>query len=144
MLEYQHTTADTANVGPQLKALLGEGVISVVLFTSDGFPLASADSLGREATERTCAAFSGMHSLHKGLAEFCHTAPGALRARSQMIDFGTHTVLLVAAGQNSGLALAVEGGMNDSNVPLALGKALKLTKALEWFLAAGDRQLQPG
>jgi len=142
MSEYQHATADTADLSPQLNALLGDGVTSVVLFSSDGLPLASTDGLSREATERSCAAFAGMHSLQQSFAEFCRTTPDKLRTRSQTMDFVTHTVLLLAAGRNSGLALAVEGGVFERNSQLALSKALKLIKALEPFLAARDRQLQ--
>ncbi|GAA3808116.1 roadblock/LC7 domain-containing protein [Streptomyces chiangmaiensis] len=142
MPQYQQATADTADLGPQLNALLGEGVLSVVLFSSDGLPLAATDGLSREAAERSCAAFAGMHSLQQSFAEFCQTTPASLRTRAQTMDFVTHTVLLLAAGRNSGLALAVEGGVTHRNSQLALSKALKLIKALEPFLAARDRQLQ--
>ncbi|MEV0468601.1 roadblock/LC7 domain-containing protein [Streptomyces prunicolor] len=141
MTAFQHATADTADLSPQLNGLLGEGVVSAVLFSSDGLPLACADGLGREAIERACAVVAGLYSLQRNFAEFCHVAPGTLpMSRVQTIDFGTHTVLVLAAGHNSGLALAVEGGVVHPNTQLALSKALKLTKALEPFLASRDRQ----
>ncbi|MFE5597196.1 roadblock/LC7 domain-containing protein [Streptomyces sp. NPDC056549] len=138
----QHATADTFDLSPQLNTLVGDGVICALLFSADGMPLAASDGLSREATERSCAAFSGMYSLQRGFAEFCQTDPNTLRPRAQMIDFVSHTVLLLAAGRNSGLAISVEGQVFSPSAQLALKKGLKLITALEPVLAARDRPTQ--
>lgn len=141
MSEDQHVTADTADLRPQLNALLGEGVVSVVLFSSDGLPLAASDGLGRDEMERSCAAFAGVASLQDAFADCCLTTPENLMMRYQIMDFTRYTVLLFAAGRNSGLGVAVEGDSISQNTQLALSKALKLIKALGPYLAARDRQL---
>lgn len=140
MSEYQHATADTADLRPQLNALLGEGVISAVLFSADGLALAATDGLGRDEVERSCAAFAGVASLQGTFADACRANPDDLLMRYQIMDFTRYTVLLLAAGRNSGLGVAVEGDSISQNVQLALSKALKLIKALGPFLAARDRQ----
>ncbi|WTW99021.1 roadblock/LC7 domain-containing protein [Streptomycetaceae bacterium NBC_01309] len=141
MSEYQHVTADAADLRPQLNALLGEGVISAVLFSSDGLALAATDGLGRDEVERSCAAFAGVASLQDTFADCCRTSPENLLMRYQIMDFTQYTVLLFSAGRNSGLGVAVEGDSISQNVQLALSKALKLVKALGPFLAARDRLL---
>ncbi|HSA51781.1 MAG TPA: roadblock/LC7 domain-containing protein [Yinghuangia sp.] len=141
MSEYQHATADMADLRPQLNALLGEGVISAVLFSSDGLALAATDGLGRDEMERSCAAFAGIAALQDTFAECCRTTPENLLMRYQIMDFTRYTVLLLAAGHNSGLGVAVEGESISQNVQLALSKALKLIKALGPVLAARDRHM---
>ncbi|MFI6978468.1 roadblock/LC7 domain-containing protein [Embleya sp. NPDC050154] len=140
MSEYPHATADTADLRPQLNALLGEGVVSAVLFSTDGLALAATDGLGRDEAERSCAAFAGVASLQDTFADCCRTTPDDLLMRYQIMDFTRYTVLLLAAGRNSGLGVAVEGDSISQNVQLALSKSLKLIKALGPFLAARDRQ----
>ncbi|MEU8136002.1 roadblock/LC7 domain-containing protein [Streptodolium elevatio] len=140
MSEFPHVTADTADLRPQLNALLGDGVVSAVLFSSDGLPLAGTDGLGRDEMERSCAAFAGIASLQDAFADCCRTTPENLLMRYQIMDFTRYTVLLFAAGRNSGLGVAVEGDSISPNVQLTLSKALKLIKALGPFLAARDRQ----
>lgn len=141
MSEYQHATADMADLRPQLNALLGEGVISAVLFSSDGLALAATDGLGRDEVERSCAAFASVASLQHTFADCCRTDPENLLMRYQIMDFTRYTVLLMSAGRNSGLGVAVEGDSISQNVQLALSKALKLIKALGPVLAARDRQI---
>jgi hypothetical protein len=141
MSEYRHATADMADLRPQLNALLGEGVVSAVLFSSDGLALAATDGLGRDEMERSCAAFAGVASLQDTFADCCRTSPENLLMRYQIMDFTHYTVLLLSAGRNSGLGVAVEGDSISQNVQLALSKALKLIKALGPFLAARDREL---
>lgn len=141
MSEYQHATADMADLRPQLNALLGEGVVSAVLFSSDGLALAGTDGLGRDEMERSCAAFAGVAALQDTFAECCRTEPENLVMRYQIMDFTRYTVLLLSAGRNSGLGVAVEGESIGRNVQLALSRSLKLIKALGPVLAARDRQV---
>ncbi|WP_436772463.1 roadblock/LC7 domain-containing protein [Yinghuangia sp. YIM S09857] len=141
MTDYQHATADSSDLRPQLNALLGEGVVSAVLFSSDGLALAATDGLGRDEVERSCAAFASVASLQHTFADCCRTDPGNLLMRYQIMDFTNYTVLLMSAGANSGLGVAVEGDSISQNVQLALSKALKLIKALGPFLAARERQI---
>ncbi|GAA4986412.1 hypothetical protein GCM10023205_66270 [Yinghuangia aomiensis] len=144
MSEYPHFTADTADLRPQLNALLGEGVVSAVLFSSDGLLLAATDGLGRDEAERSCAAFASVASLQHTFAECCRTDPENLLLRYQIMDFTRHTVLLMSASRNSGLGVAVEGDSISQNVQLALSKSLKLIKALGPVLASRDREIHPG
>lgn len=141
-MDHAYATADTADLTSLVETLLGDGVISAVLFSLDGLMLAGAGGLSREAGERSCAAFSGMQSLQRGLAEFCHVQPGTLQARVQISDFTTHTLLLVAAGHNAGLGVAVEGESVGPAAQVALSRALKLIRALDQKLSSRDRPMQ--
>ncbi|MFF1733752.1 hypothetical protein [Streptomyces sp. NPDC058247] len=139
---HAYTTADAADLTSLVETLLGDGVISVALFSTDGLTLAAAGGLTREAAERSCAAFSGMQSFQRGLAEFFHAQPGALQSRVQISDFTTHTLLLVAAGHNTGLGVAVEGESFGPTAQMALRRALKLVRALDEQFSSRDRAVQ--
>jgi predicted regulator of Ras-like GTPase activity (Roadblock/LC7/MglB family) len=144
MSEYAYPTADTANLTPQLNTLLGDSVAGAVLFSGDGLVLAYTDGIARDTAEKLSAAFSGLASLHTSVfLEFSGRGPEQMRMKYNIIDFTEMTVAVLSAGRNSGLAVAVEGDRSP-RVQAAIGKALKLIKALGPYLEARDRQFTTG
>ncbi|SFC62247.1 roadblock/LC7 domain-containing protein [Streptomyces aidingensis] len=141
--EPQHT-ADSVDMSWAVNKLTQEkGVVSALLFSSDGLVLAASDNLAREAAERAAAAFAGVKSLQADLAAFCGAAEENLPLRHVVTDLKTRTVLLFAAGERTGVGVSVEGDSTGQEAAVAITATLKMINGLRPVLEARERTTAP-
>ncbi|GGK49382.1 hypothetical protein Ppa06_62590 [Planomonospora parontospora subsp. parontospora] len=137
----QHT-ADSTDMAWVLNRLTEEpGVVNALLFSTDGLVLAASDGLARDDADRAAAALCGVKSLQGDFTAFCglpdRGAP--LPMRHVVSDLKDFTVLLFAAGERTGLGVAVRGGSMSQEVALAITATLKMIAGLRPVLAARER-----
>lgn len=138
----QHT-ADSTDMTWALNRLTEEpGVINALLFSSDGIVVAKSDGMVREDAERTAAALSGVKSLQADLGAFCGypaETETPLILRHVVSDLKDATVLLFAAGERTGVGVAVRGDALSKEVSVAVTATLKMIQGLRPVLDARER-----
>lgn len=140
----EQLTADDVSMAFALEqiARIG-GVLHALLFTSDGLALARSGQLDLNTGDRTAAAMAGLQSLSTAMAPFCEAEPKDLTLRHVTVDYGSHTVFVLGAGERTGLAVAVRGGSTEDAAHAALSTALNVAHRLRLALEARERSGTP-
>lgn len=140
-LEHGEHSADTVDLSWALNALCrDEAVRAALLYSSDGLVRAYSDDLSRETAERMAATFAGLQATAHNLAEFCGLAEGELPWRYDVRDHGDHTVLVFAAGERTGIAVAVGAPSPSPQVAVATEATLKTIRGLRHALRVEERE----
>ncbi|WP_330479388.1 roadblock/LC7 domain-containing protein [Streptomyces platensis] len=138
----QHA-ADSTDMNWALNRLTEEpGVINALLFSSDGLVVAKSDGLARDDADRAAAALSGVKSLQADLGAFCghpDEDKSPLIMRHVVTDMKDATVLLFAAGERTGVGVAVRGDALSKEASLAITATLKMIQGLRPVLGARER-----
>ncbi|GAA3169812.1 hypothetical protein GCM10010466_68700 [Planomonospora alba] len=135
-------TADSTDMTWALNRLTEEpGVVNALLFSTDGLVLAKSDTLPRDDADRAAAALCGVKSLQGDFGAFCGLPDqaGPLPMRHVVSDLKDFTVLLFAAGERTGIGVAVRGDSMSQEVALAITATLKMISGLRPVLEARER-----
>ncbi|MBU7598939.1 roadblock/LC7 domain-containing protein [Streptomyces sp. P38-E01] len=140
-VEHGEHSADTADPTFALNALCeDEAVLAALLYSSDGLVRAYSEGLSRETAERMAAVFAGLQATAHNLAEFCGLPEGELPWRYDVRDHGDHTILVVAAGERTGIAVAVGAPTTSPQVAIATEATLKTIRGLRHALRVKERE----
>lgn len=137
----QQPTADTVDMSFALNQIAeaDSAVVHALLFTSDGLTLAGSGSLGTDTADSTAAAMSALKSLTATLAPFCGAEAGDLGLQHVTADFGTHTVFILGAAKQTGVAVSVRGNSGGPAAQVALHATLQTVHRLRPALEARAR-----
>ncbi|MFE1783244.1 roadblock/LC7 domain-containing protein [Streptomyces sp. NPDC059506] len=113
------------------------GALFALLFSGDGLVMAKSDKLSKDDADSAAAALSGIQSLSRGLSRFCGAE--ALKWGITVIELGTHSVLVTAAGQNSCLAVSVAANLASPQMTIVSEATAKTAAAMSEALSAAAR-----